>query len=1817
MNRRYLIVLQLVILLGFGQNAFALNVLVTQSTGAYTMPTRWQSVLTGMGHTVNIQPISVLDNNSFFATTNVLIISDGTASYTSTQINTIQAFIQSGKPVYLQTEYQNTYGGNTAWAQIVNALGGSFTWGATQTNDQNPNIFGSFTTTNNAVSALPYFWYGCTGTGGSNVFTFVKSTPDDVPLGWSFCPPNGSYGKVITTSDQDWIQNIGTYPIGADLMENIFTHLITANLCGPAGPSGTITAQANVRCNGGNNGSATISASGGTAPYTYSWSPSGGAGASISGRTAGTYTCTIRDANGLTGTVTVTITEPAALSSTGTQNDVTCNGGNNGSATVTVSGGTPPYTYSWSPSGGAAATASSLTANTYTVTYRDFNNCSNTRSFTIGQPAAFTPTIASSANPSTCGGTNGGITLSGFAAGTTYQVTYNKDGAPVGAVGIASNGSGVLVINNLGAGVYTNIVAALSGCSSSAAGPVTLTDPSTPATPVISTNSPVCSGGTLNLTGPSVSGATYSWTGPNGFTSALQSPSVIAATTGTYSLYITVGGCNSATATASVIVNSSVTPSVSVAANPGSTICAGTNVTFTATPVNGGATPAYQWRKNGTNVGTNSATYADNALTTGDVITVRLTSNAICRTLDTVNSAGTTMTVNASLVPSVTVSANPGTTICTGTNVTFTATPVNGGATPAYQWRKNGMNVGTNSATYADNGLANGDVVTVRLTSNAACRSVDTTNSTGVTMSVNAVQNISVSAAANPGSTICAGTNVTFTATPVNGGGTPVYQWRKNGTNVGTNSVNYSDNTLVNGDKITVRLTSDATCRNADTTNSTAITMSVNPLLVPSVSIAANPGASVCAGTNVTFTATPVNGGATPAYQWRKNGMNVGTNSAIYADNALTTGDVITVRLTSNATCRTLDTANSAGTTMTVTTVPAQPGAITGNTKVCGGTAQLYSIAAVTGATSYTWTLPSGWSGTSTTTSINATAATATGTGVISVTANNSCGSSTARTLADTVGNTPARPGTISGNPALCSGASQVYTITPVPEAASYTWTLPSGWSGTSTAANINATAPAATGTGNITVTATNFCGTSAAGTLPVSVTNAPATPGTITGNPSVCAGTAQAYGIAAVPEATAYTWSLPAGGWTGSSTTNTINTTASTISGAGTITVTARNFCGTSAASTFAVSVTNIPAAPGAITGSASVCGGTAQQYSIVAVNEATSYAWTVPGGWTPNGQTTAAFLNTTVGTSSGNITVTAGNFCGNSAPRTLAVNVINIPAQPAAITGNVNVCGGTAQPYSVPAVSQATSYNWTIPQNGWTATGATGTSVVRSTPDVATIAGTAGGTILLTASNVCGTSPSRSINVNVTNIPAMPAPVNGPDSLCAGAGVSFSIGYVNEATSYSWTLPPLAGWTGNSTGLVLNTGSNAAGPAGPVILSVAAVNGCGASAPRTKAIKVIMPVVPQVNITGTNTTICSGMPVTFTAVSANGGSAPLYQWRINGLNYGNATPIPALTTTDLNNGDIVSVVVNSNAACATPAYATSNTITAQVTQTVTPGVNLNANQPQFNICDGQPVTFAATPVTGAGYAPQYQWYKNQLPVGGNAATYTDASPLDNDTVQVVMISSASCVTVPSAASNKVRLRVWPVLAPSVTISASPGVVVHAGTPVTFTAHITNGGANPHLQWMKNGQGIPSANALTYTTNTLKNGDVINLQLSADLTCASPGVVMSMNTLAMVIQGTTGTGTAGTFAADIKLYPSPNTGRFTLQVSGGPAGKQVQVDVLGMLGQVVHHTAVTPDRKDWSMDIDLGAAAAGIYLLRVSGEDRSDVIVKRFEVIR
>lgn len=215
---------------------------------------------------------------------------------------------------------------------------------------------------------------------------------------------------------------------------------------------------------------------------------------------------------------------------------------------------------------------------------------------------------------------------------------------------------------------------------------------------------------------------------------------------GTYTVDATNTGyptCNNTmTGSAALVITPTVTPSVSIGASPGSNICTGTSVTFTATPTNGGGAPTYQWKKNGANVGT-GITYIDAALNNNDTVRVVMTADpTVCPSPSTATSNNIIMTVVAYQTPLVSIAASPAGTICSGTDVTFTATPTFGGPTPSYQWKLNGGNVGSNSPTYNNAALITGDQVNVVMTSDYQCLLAPTATSSIITITATAAPSV-------------------------------------------------------------------------------------------------------------------------------------------------------------------------------------------------------------------------------------------------------------------------------------------------------------------------------------------------------------------------------------------------------------------------------------------------------------------------------------------------------------------------------------------------------------------------------------------------------------------------------------------------------------------------------------------------------------------------------------------------------------------------------------------------------------------------------------------------------------------------------------------------------------------------------------------------------------------------------------------------------------------------------------------------------------------------------------------------------------------
>ncbi|MCX6243401.1 MAG: gliding motility-associated C-terminal domain-containing protein [Bacteroidetes bacterium] len=323
------------------------------------------------------------------------------------------------------------------------------------------------------------------------------------------------------------------------------------------------------------------------------------------------------------------------------------------------------------------------------------------------------------------------------------------------------------------------------------------------------------------------------------------------------------------------------------------TICTGDSTTFDA-----GACPGctYQWKElgSGSTVGT-SQTYRTGA--TGTYVAL-VTNLSGCTGMDTVQLMTTT-------APSVT--NNPlADTICTGDSTGIHLTSSLPGTT--FYWTAS-LTSGNIAGFSADSGMVIDQVLTNSLSTPGIVTYHITPkigNCAGVTVDYQVTVNpgdsvkVSISSSAN---NICEGTSVTYTATPTNPGTTPSYQWKVNGTDAGTNSTSFSY-TPANGDVVTCVLTASVSgCSPNNPALSNQVVMVVNSILTAGVTVSASSN-PVCAGASVTFTATPVNGGILPTFEWLVDGVVVQQGgSGIFTTSSLSSGQTIACRLTSSWPC--------------------------------------------------------------------------------------------------------------------------------------------------------------------------------------------------------------------------------------------------------------------------------------------------------------------------------------------------------------------------------------------------------------------------------------------------------------------------------------------------------------------------------------------------------------------------------------------------------------------------------------------------------------------------------------------------------------------------------------------------------------------------------------------------------------------------------------------------------------------------------------------------------------------------------------------------
>ncbi len=504
------------------------------------------------------------------------------------------------------------------------------------------------------------------------------------------------------------------------------------------------------------------------------------------------------------------------------------------------------------------------------------------------------------------------------------------------------------------------------------------------------------------------------------------------------------------------------------------------------------------------------------------------------------------------------------------------------------------------------------------------------------------------------------------------------------------------------------------------------------------------------------------------------------------------------------------------------------------------------------------------------------------------------------------------QPGSIGGRPTSCPGDTATYSV-PAVSGNTYAWSLPPGWTGTSTTNSILVTMGSSAGT--ISVTANGCGGPSIARTKTILAGSAPGQPATISGPDNICAGTSHTYSVAAVAGASSYTWTLPAG-WAGASNTNTITVMASST--AGTLKVKASNGCGSSTEAAKSISIITSLASPGTITSSAQsglYCSGKLYNFSINPVPGATSYSWVMPSGWSgvPAGNTLQAFAG-----SGGQVQVTAYVSCATSPTASLSTTVTpTVTPAVSVATSAAMLCQGKPVTFSATTVHGGSSPVFRWKKNGANviATGATYTGTGLVNGDVISVS-LASNAACRSTDTVHSAAYAVSLTPSVT--PGISINTNPVVKICEGTLLQFNTIRTGggSAPAYQWYL------NGTAVGGAVDTSFSSASLAdGDTITVKMTTNAVCAAMPEASSNKVSVIVKDTVhpNVLITASSIVAGEPVTFTSSQTGGGATPDYQWLLNGVELPAATN-DTYTSAGLTAGDHISVRMQSYAECAMP---------------------------------------------------------------------------------------------------------------------------------------------------------------------------------------------------------------------------------------------------------------------------------------------------------
>ncbi len=694
---------------------------------------------------------------------------------------------------------------------LVGSYNSTTVYGPTNINFFNiiPTPPACFGQSNGSISAITNG--GNPSTGLTYTVTVDGSTTyTNVPQGTSFTYTNlaaGTHTFVVTDASGC------TFPKTATLSQppQLF-------------PNGSYT---NVACNGTCSGAVQLSPTGGTPPYTYTWSVAGQTANIVSGICApAVVTGTVIDSHTCTAVYTTTITQPTSITVVPSQTNVTCYGAYTGAASVSVSGGVPPYSYSWTCSSSTTNSATGLAAGNCTTTITDNNNCTKTQTFNITQPASIT-IVPSTTSVSCNGGSDGKVTFT-ISGGTP---NFNYTLSPIGTTGTTSS---TATINGLSTNTYTISVKDANGCTQTK----TFSIVQPPAlTATVSVTNVLCNGGNTGSATVTASGGvppyTYTWSVGSQTTTSIGS-----LTAGTnYS--VIVKDVNSCT----IAVNFTITQPSAIVPNitTGSVSCNGAPTgTIAASP--SGGTPGYNYTltaPGGSVVSTSSPPY------TG------LTAGNYTLTIQDANGCVITPTVNLNQPNALTLTATSTSVSCFGKCDGSLASSAGGGTPPyTYVWTDG---TGSYTATTLNNQCAGTWTLTV----------YDGHNCTA-TKTVNIATPPDITITATTNSPSCSYTcNASITTTVI--GGSPGYSY-----NWSTGAITSSITGLCAG-SYTLIVTDSKNCPKPY-----VATINAPPALTININTTSISCFSYCNG-SATATAT----GGTPGYFYQWNTIPVTNNSVV------------------------------------------------------------------------------------------------------------------------------------------------------------------------------------------------------------------------------------------------------------------------------------------------------------------------------------------------------------------------------------------------------------------------------------------------------------------------------------------------------------------------------------------------------------------------------------------------------------------------------------------------------------------------------------------------------------------------------------------------------------------------------------------------------------------------------------------------------------------------------------------------------------------------------------------------------------------------